>query len=318
VRATSPTLARRAPYRRPLWPCRAQAKALFAACRAGLAPALVLALFLAAALAGCAGSGGRYREKATALAAASGLSPTSLPAGPMHLAGFARGGPGEVLTVYIEGDGRAYSDRRTPSDDPTPAEPLGLILATRDPAPKLLVLARPGQYLSPDELARCDPLWWTLARYSPQVIAAVGEALDAAKARYGATRLRLRGYSGGGALAALVAAQRSDVDDIATIAANLDTDAWTSLHRVTPLILSRNPADAAAKAAGIPQTHYMGSNDTVTPPELCQRYLARLPAGAPARCVVIEGAGHHAGLVKAWEEIVRQPVSPWAAPGGIR
>ena len=318
MHADAPSPARRAPDRRPRCRFRAQTKTLLAACRAGLLPALALALFLAAARAGCAASGRQYREKATALAAASGLSPIRLPAGPMQLAGFARGGPGEVLTVYIEGDGRAYVDRRAPSDDPTPAEPLGLILATRDPAPKLLVLARPGQYLSPDELARCDPLWWTLARYSPQVVAAVGEALDAAKARYGATRLRLRGYSGGGALAALVAAERSDVDDIATVAANLDTAAWTSLHRVTPLILSRNPADAAAKTAGIPQTHYVGSNDTVTPPELCRRYLARLPAGAPARCVVIEGAEHHAGLVKAWEDIVRQPVSPWADPGGIR
>ena len=275
---------------------------------------LLLALSLAAVLTGCAGSAGQYREKATALAAAAGLSPTSLPAGPMQLAGFARNGPGDVLTVYIEGDGRAYLDRNTPSNDPTPAEPLGLLLATRDPAQKLLVLARPGQYLAADALARCDPAWWRLARYSPQVVAAVGQALDAAKARYGARRLLLRGYSGGGALAVLVAAERHDVDALATVAANLDTEAWTSLHGVTPLTLSRNPADAAASVAALPQTHYVGAKDTVTPPELCRRYLARMPAGAPARCVVIKGAGHHDGLVGAWEAIVRQPLSPFAAP----
>lgn len=283
--------------------------------RAGRLPGLplALALILAAALAGCAaGSGGQYRDKAAALAAASGLSPIFLPAGPLRLAAFARSGPGQTLTVYIEGDGRAYVDRRTPSADPTPADPLGLVLATRDPAQKLLVLARPGQYLPPDELARCDPSWWTLARYSPQVVAAVGQALDAAKARLGATRLLLRGYSGGGALAVLVAAGRSDVDDIKTVAANLDTTAWTSLHGVSPLTGSGNPADAAPAVAGIPQTHYAGSKDTVTPPELCRRYLARMPADAPARCVVIEGAGHHDGLSAAWERLVREAVSPSA------
>lgn len=268
---------------------------------------LAALLLLALTLTGCAGGSGRqYREHAADLAAASGLAPVFLPAGPWRLAGFARNGPGEVLTVYIEGDGRAFVDRRTPSADPTPAEPLGLLLARRDPAVKLLVLARPGQYLPAEELAGYDPALWTQARYSPQVVAALGQALDAAKDRFGANRLRLRGYSGGGALAVLVAAERTDVDDIVTVAANLDTEAWTSLHGVSPLRLSRNPVDAAPALAGLPQTHYVGALDTVTPPALCRRYLARLPADAPARCLVIEGAGHHEGLVKAWEGIVGQ------------
>lgn len=279
---------------------------------------LLVGLILAASLAACAGDHGRRsRETAAALAAAGHLEPTLFPGSALPLAGFIRSGPGRDLTVYIEGDGRAYADRRTPADDPTPADPLGLALAGCDPAPNLLVLARPGQYLSPHALAACDPAWWTLGRYAPEVVAAVGAALDAAKARTGTSRLHLRGYSGGAALAVLVAAGRDDVADIVTLAGNLDTAAWTALHGVTPLRLSKNPADAAPAVAHIPQTHYVGSRDVVTPPRLCQGYAARMPAGSPVRCVVIDGAGHHDGLVRAWAGIVREAggLSPGQSAG---
>ena len=282
-------------------------------------PGALLGLALAVFAWGCAAvPDGASRAKVLALAGAAGLAPVLLPTSSMPLAGFLRAGHGDTLTVYIEGDGRAYLDRRTPSPDPTPADPLGLRLASRDPAPNLLALARPGQYLSAEALAGCNPSWWTLGRFSPEVVAAVNQALDLAKARTGTQSLRLRGYSGGGGLAVLVAAGRKDVRDIVTIAGNLDTGAWTALHGVTPLAGSRNPADAAGEVAAIAQTHYVGSKDTITPPELCRRYVARLPAGSPARCVVIEGVGHHDGWAAAWERIVRQPVRAGIGPDAPR
>jgi len=258
-----------------------------------------------AGVGGCAASGGReLRGKAASLAATANLTPVSFQAGRIRLVGYARGGPSSLLTVYIEGDGRAYLRRDAPSSDPTPADPLALRLAARDPSPSVLYLARPCQFLPAGEVAACDPQWWTLGRYSPEVVAALGAALNQAKVRFAATRLRLVGYSGGGALAVLVAAGRTDVAGIATVAANLDTDAWTTLHGVSPLALSQNPADAAARVAGIPQVHFAGSKDGVTPPALCQRFLARMPAKGQARCLVIEGADHHAGLVESWDRLV--------------
>jgi pimeloyl-ACP methyl ester carboxylesterase len=270
-----------------------------------LTPSLLVLLVLAA---GCAGKTGQaYRDAAAGLAASAHMTPVTFDAGTLRLAGYLRCDPsaGKTLTVYIEGDGHAFARRDAPSADPTPADPLGLILAARDPHRDVLYLARPGQYLPPGELAACNPLWWTLARYSPEVIAATNRALDQAKARCRADTLRLVGYSGGGALAVLVAAGRDDVVSLTTLAANLDTDAWTALHGVTPLVLSRNPADVAADVARIPQTHYVGAKDTVTPPSLCRRFLARMPTGAPARCVVLPDAGHHAGLADAWTRIVK-------------
>ncbi|WP_428562378.1 MAG: alpha/beta fold hydrolase [Solidesulfovibrio sp. DCME] len=269
----------------------------------------LLALALAVALAGCAGvpSGAARRQAAEALAASGRLRPLILDTGPAcrpPLAAYARNGPGQTLTVYIEGDGQAYSDRFTPANDPTPADPLALRLAGLDPGQKVAYLARPGQYLPPEALAGCDLALWTTARYGPQALACLDAALDAAKTALGATSLRLVGYSGGGALAVLLAAGRPDVTGLATVAANLDTEAWTALHHVPPLAASRNPAEAAAAVAHIPQAHYAGSNDRNTPPWLCERFLARLPAGADARCLVIEGAGHHDGLAAAWPALV--------------
>jgi pimeloyl-ACP methyl ester carboxylesterase len=266
-------------------------------------------LACALAVSGCVGvlSGAKRRDQAASIAAGGGLAPLLLDAGPAcrpPLAAFAKNGPGRTLTVYIEGDGQAYRDRVTPSDDPTPADPLALRLAALDPGSKVLYLARPGQYLPEKELSACDPALWTTARYSARVVDCLSAALDAAERALGASRLRLVGYSGGGALAVLLAARRTDVVGLITMAANLDTDAWTALHHVAPLADSGNPAEAAPAVADLPQVHYAGSDDRIAPPWLCRRYLARLPAGAEARCLVIDGADHHHGLAEAWPGIV--------------
>lgn len=266
-------------------------------------------LACALAVSGCVGAltGAERRGQAASIAEGGGLAPLALDTGPAcrpHLAAFAKNGPGRTLTVYIEGDGQAYRDRVTPSDDPTPADPLALRLAALDPGPKILYLARPGQYLPENELSACDPALWTTARYSARVVDCLSAALDAAERTLGATQLRLVGYSGGGALAVLLAAKRTDVVGLVTMAANLDTDAWTAFHHVAPLTDSRNPAEAAAAVAGLPQVHYVGSDDRITPPWLCRHFLSRLPAEATARCLVIDGADHHHGLAEAWPDIV--------------
>jgi hypothetical protein len=45
-------------------------------------------------------------------------------------------------------------------------------------------------------------------------------------------------------VASLVAARRHDVVRLVTVAGNLDHLAWTTLHGVSPLTGSLNPADA--------------------------------------------------------------------------
>lgn len=283
--------------------------------RHGLAPArpgrsgtcllAAVCLLLAALAGGCAGVAGSAarRDLAAAIAASGALTPVVLETGPVcpaPLVAYGRNGPGGTLAVYLEGDGQAYRDRSRPSDDPTPADPVGLRLAARDPGGKVLYLARPGQYLASEVLAGLDPALWTTQRYAPRTVACLSAALDAAKAVYGADGLRLIGYSGGGALAVLLAAERTDVVELVTVAANLDLAAWAGLHGLSLPPQWHNPADVAPAVAHLPQTHISGSNDANTPPWLCRRFLSRLGDASRARCLVLDGADHHHGLAEAW------------------
>lgn len=268
----------------------------------GVLAACLLLAMLAGGCAGVPGSAAR-RDLAASIAASGGLTPVALEIGPAchaPLVAYGRDGPGGTLAVYLEGDGLAYRDRRRPSDDPTPADPVGLRLAARAPGGKALYLARPGQYLSPEILAGLDAALWTTQRYAPQTIACLNTILDIAKAAYGADSLRLIGYSGGGSLAVLLAAGRTDVVGLVTVAANLDLVAWAELHGLALTPDWRNPADVAPAVARIPQTHMAGSNDANTPPWLCQRFLSRMGDASQAGCLVLDGADHHRGLVEAW------------------
>jgi hypothetical protein len=73
-----------------------------------------------------------------------------------------------VLSVYIEGDGAAWPTPYHPPRDPTPTEPVALAMAAADPAPAVLYLGRPCQYLEAAELAACSPEYWTSSRFAPR------------------------------------------------------------------------------------------------------------------------------------------------------
>lgn len=231
-------------------------------------------------------------EDAKNFAQAHGFSPMIFHTGRLDLAGFMKAGGGKTLVAYIEGDGEAFVDRTTPSDAPSPRNPLVLKLASLDPAASVLYLARPCQYLSKENWTGCEQSLWTVRRYGPEVLKALGDALDQAKSALGVEHLSLVGYSGGGVLAMLLAATRKDVADVVTVAANLDIAEWTQIHSITPLSGSLNPADYAAGYATLPQTHFCGSNDKVSPPLLCRDFVALQGPSTLARCVEIDGAAH--------------------------
>jgi len=216
------------------------------------------------------------------------------------LTGYAKNGPGKELVVYIEGDGRAWISHRVPSDDPTPKDPLALRLAVMDPAPKVLYLGRPCQYTSPRSMRKCESRFWTISRFSLPVIEAMDMALTQAKTGLKADRLHLVGYSGGGALAVLLASRRRDVATVMTIAANLDHDAWTRHHEVTPLSDSLNPADVAASARDCPQVHFVGSEDDIVPPFVARSFMSRIGDPSKARLAEIPQFNHNCCWVKAW------------------
>ena len=199
-----------------------------------------------------------------------------------RLRGFARRLPDPAkvasVTVYVESDGAPWRMPDEPPHDPTPQRPMVLGRAIDDPAGAVAYLGRPCQYLAPEQLAYCDPALWMLGRFGEDAVAAMDLAVTRIKANYGASEVNLVGYSGGGAMAALIAARRSDVSCLVTIAAPLDTDAWTAAIKVSSLSHSLNPADFAYKLAPMRQTHFRGGKDTVVPPATAQRFLDQTPS----------------------------------------
>ena len=81
------------------------------------------------------------------------------------------------------------------------------------------------------------------------------------------------GYSGGGTLAVLLAPYFDNIKAVITIAANLDTDSWTTLHHYTPLSHSLNPIQQPPLSASIKQIHIAGKNDNNIPVKLIQSYI---------------------------------------------
>lgn len=223
-----------------------------------------------------------------------------------------------VLSVYIEGDGDGWVSRNLVARDPTPRHSVALGLALRDPGPAAY-LARPCQYAAFDAApdgppgAPCEPGLWSTARYGEATLEALDEALDRLRAETGAAGFALVGYSGGGALATLLAARRSDVVRLVTVAAVLDHAAWTAHHEVSPLADSFNPAEAAPRLGSLIQLHLFGEEDDIVPPRLAQGYRARLPAGTPARFVVLPGADHDCCWEAAWPAILAGVPEPMGA-----
>jgi pimeloyl-ACP methyl ester carboxylesterase len=186
-------------------------------------------------------------------------------------------GPNSRLTVYLESDGAPWRRPDEPPADPTPHKPMVLNMAIGDTSGAVAYLGRPCQYLEPEALAGCDPALWMRARFSEDAVAAMDRAVSRLKKSAGVAEVNLVGYSGGGAMAALIAARRSDVSCLVTIAAPLDTRAWTEALKVSPLDYSLNPADVARKLSAVRQTHFRGRKDTVVPPSTTQGYLLKVP-----------------------------------------
>lgn len=265
-----------------------------------LRPALACLLFSLAAACAIADPVER-KAGADKIAARGQLTPLTLETAAFDLQARIRpAGKSDILIVYIEGDGLVWKRRYEKSDDPTPLNPMALRLAAADPSPSIAWLARPCQFAGGLRARNCDSDLWTGARYSEAVIVATGEALDLLKARTGAAKLALVGYSGGGTVAALVAAGRNDILWLKTVASPLDIDAFTNHHKVTPLTASLNPADKAAALTRLPQIHYVGEDDEIVPPEVDRAAVMRLDAEGCAELRVVKGAEHGEGWLDAW------------------
>lgn len=269
---------------------------------------LLLTMVGAMVLSGCAGGileDGR--TKALRIASEAGFSPAKVDAGPFVLYSYTKGrrGAGKRLVVYIEGDGRSWKSRYVPPADPTPANPVGLELAIRDNAPLVVYLARPCQYTRDLDRRACHPRYWVTHRFAEQVVEATDRAIDHYKTVLDPAEIELIGYSGGGAVAALVAARRNDVVALTTVAAPLDHEAWTAHHDVSALSGSLNPADYADRLMTIPQLHFVGGDDSIVPAQIVRAYSAKLAGADRVRIVPVEGHDHDCCWAKSWPKLRR-------------
>jgi len=215
--------------------------------------------------------------------------------------------PAQPLNLYIEGDGAAWLSRTQLSHDPTPQNPLVLELAGLDPAANVAYLARPGQYAAP-AASPGDPSWWSDRRFSNEVVNAMNEASDSLLAKSGGNKINLIGYSGGAALAVLIASRRTDVNSLRTVAGNLDPEGVNRYHRVSHLEGSLNPMDVAESLKELPQRHFVGSKDTIIPPFVAQSFVKRAGSQHAGEITLVEGATHFKGWREKWKSLLAMPL----------
>lgn len=176
------------------------------------------------------------------------------------------------LKVYIEGDGLSWITRTTISANPTPITPTALELMNQDISECKVYLARPCQYINSNE---CSKKYWTSNRFDEKVIKSFNDALNNLKNSYQNENFTLIGYSGGAAIATLVASKREDINMLITVAGNVDTLKWTTIHNISRLDESLNPADYTKELENIKQYHLIGKEDDVIPKEVFLSYLSK-------------------------------------------
>ncbi|MCK9386769.1 MAG: hypothetical protein M0Q22_00040 [Sulfuritalea sp.] len=223
-------------------------------------------------------------------------------AGKFRIAAFVRKppAPNDTLTIYIEGDGAVWPTPYHPPRDPTPVRPNSLALAAADPSAPIVYFGRPCQYLNEEALQTCDSAYWTERRFAPEVVAAYDMAITQQKSALAARRLRLIGYSGGGVLAALLAAQRSDVDVLITVAAPMALADWVAWHKVSPLTGSLDPAELGENLRLPRSVHFVGGDDKIVPIAIVERFIRR----KGGRVEIIPGFDHECCWARDWATLL--------------
>jgi len=254
---------------------------------------LAALLTLAALLPSCASP----TERLLRLGEESGFAHKTLAGKGFRLEAFAKGGRGEVLHVYLEGDGLPWASFDQISADPTPRHPLMLELMRQDRSPALY-LGRPC-YNGHAQDPGCSPWLWTHGRYGAEVVESMAAALAGFLLENPRGGLVFLGHSGGGALALLLAQRFPETLAVLTLAGNTDIDVWADLHHYSRLRGSLNPANFAGGA--FPEIHYLGENDATIPPALFRPLLGKRRT---ARIVTVAGFDHVCCWDALWPKIL--------------
>ena len=128
----------------------------------------------------------------------------------------------------------------------------------------------------------------------------------------------LIGYSGGGAVATLLAAERHDIYSLRTVAGNLDHQEHSRIHAVSTLSDSLNPVGHVSHLRDIPQVHFVGAMDHIVPLAVTQSYMNALGDNRCARIDVVDNAAHEDGWVNRWPALLaKTPSCEYAKPATV-
>jgi hypothetical protein len=200
---------------------------------------------------------------------------------------------GKPIHIYLDGDGTPALPGGRIALDPSSRSRIILDLIKADETPSALV-GRPCYYGTGGD---CDARQWTSARYSSEVVDRMSARISAILQPFPDSPVVLVGYSGGGALAMLIAPKIRHVVGLVTAAANLDTKAWTTYHGHAPLTASLNPADMAPLSGTIKQFHFFGELDGNVPAALMRPEVERQ---LNARMEIVAGFDHDCCWRKIW------------------
>lgn len=255
-------------------------------------------------------------EAAQRLAVPANMHKRQIAADPFSITVFERVyAEGKPATIYIEGDGKAWLSRHRPSMNPTPDYPVALHLATRDLGDNVIYVSRPCQYSGAlAENTHCAQEYWTDRRFSLEVMESMNTVLDKLRNRYDLRGFHLVGYSGGAAVAAMLAAKRDDVLSLRTVAGNLDHVVLNTNHGVSQMPGSLNPADFAGDIAHIPQHHFVGAWDEVVNRNVYDSFRGKMGKSHCARMSLVDEVTHEDGWVNRWPSLLTQPVDCKATP----
>lgn len=260
---------------------------------------VLIALSILWSLAGCAVSSG---ERIHSLASKNDYASSVEYSGGFSQVVFSNQMPlaaNGALNIYLEGDGVPWQFKYFISPDPTPRNPLMLDLMSLDRNASFYV-GRPC-YNGLHKSLLCEPKYWTSSRHAKVIVDSMAGTIAKLRKQSGATRINLFGFSGGGAMAMLIAAQLPNTQSLVTIAGNLDLRAWTLLHGYSPLYGSLDPATEPLLPVSIRQIHLMGEKDNNIPPAIVLKQVQRQ---SNSEYFIFDGFKHNGSWHKVWDGVL--------------
>ncbi len=187
--------------------------------------------------------------------------------------------PEQTLRIYIEGDG-----------DPIPSHLIALDFAKRDTNPNVIYIARPCQWTK-DAVCKQKPNIYGQDRFHEEIMREMQELIYYLIKKYHAPDIELIGYDGG-AVVALNMAAKSPTKRVITIAGITSLSAYNFYHNLPNVENAEDPEDNSFVLAQIPQIHYVGAQDEVTPRKLAEHFVAHLKRPKSAVVKVVPDVNH--------------------------